>query len=1675
MKNDPLGLFTVDAQDDPLGLFSEAPKKQGFELGTALKSGVANVGNMADTALSTLAGSAAALVGDSQEAIAIDEARRDRAQTRQRWANPTNRDLSFGEKIASTVGTLPLQIVASGLSPADTAQKAIDAGETTGKALGAAAIDAVGNAAGVILPGWKEGSLLTRAATGAAANAAQDYATKAAIKGLLDTEQGKKQFTPSFEDAAVAGIVGGASASALGKSAPKKGKSNVDLEGLTKDLAKSADSPKPNAPEVDFNSYASLAQYKQRLLSQKQTPEVKQELAKVNQEITRLNTQAVEAARREKQLASESMFNPDAYRQMFERKSNETEQMPLFDQPEMVQHRQPAQAEFGDWRIDENGMPIKADLSLELQNLQQPLQRNLWGDEQLPKNEQEQLGITHAMDATTDPQMRAQQQQLLNGEIEAPGNLKASIIEANQYTSPEVRSGNPSLKQAATRKGQGGYINPEVFKEGFEKIKDLGNGIRLFLKNDPEWGLRVLAVDQEGDRVGEVALDAVSVGGRVKAVNEATNNPMAHFLTSDSTWVDPKLQRQGLASEMYNMIAEAGNDILPSKSRTEDGKKMWAGFEQKGLTTDGYIKRKTPFGPKGQRGAIDPDLLTLGFSKLFHGGKEFKKWEPGTVGKGEGMRALGPGLYASDTKNVADLYTKYGTIFDINDQGDLLTTPGVLSELAVDTSKIINPRHQNPNLSKAVENLDKLGLKASDRGIIGAMNHAQTWGRGAEARTAVTQAGIDGFWIDLPENQGKEVVIFNPEVIAQVSRADTPVEKSNITKPWGPKNQQGYILFGKNQPAFKKLTDKLGIEGILGEIAPSDWTVDKAIEVASKAKDVDQNVLQKLNNVLTKGGLYQALKTHNPLVRFTVEKVLKADQLTRADIRDYVHRELGPAMRDLSNQEQADVWAAISIADLHQKELSPEQLAKYGFNEKQMNLVRTHRQVMDYALDQMDKARAAARKAPVTKRVAYAAMRSSGDFRRLVWATDEDGTKSVVGVLGSNFRWKTNQLAEQMKAKGLEVGPEMYFGGVPSQRNSANQAFMEAVQFLAENDPNVQKFIDILHDIRTQEAYNFMNAKKHTMAKKGIEGMEGRKAWQDAERNAYEGLQAQLDYAEMAIKWGHMSDAVNDIKKVLSSDKINMPEAKQWAEDYMYNALGFNPSQAGRALEQSVAFMFKNTGVGYSVPRQAMAAARKATNTVLLGLNPAFWATNVLQPLQAMPGMKAYLVSKGLDASFDFGTGYSYLAQGSLTSMKQALNSGLDAFDKAAIAYADKHHVYGSDLVEHSNRARKDVGYYTDRVGNLAAGAIENTSRRVMFYGFAHMLKQNGMDVKNGLFEAAHNLTDMAMNNYSMVERPPVYNALGPIGDMAANLASYKHNEFSRLALFARQIGENKAARPLLVQLATSVMAAGVTGVVGFAEADWLYKQITRAMGEPDSLTAAIIRASEGLGEAVGGGKHVLSHGIFSLMGVDMSKRLGLSDALPNSLGEAVFPGGSKLVDIGSAAVNAVRSPTEMNAKRLVREASPGIATGMLDRAWFSKDTPKGELTSSMKTGEGGVYRNEADKAWKTMGFTGINEAVQKQKNFEVEWKSRTYTDMRQRPLSKMRDEIYSSGKVSKETVKDYLNARGNLKTLEKDLERFAKEQGASKEEIQLMRTTASRSVSQMQKARDYMIMFGKE
>jgi hypothetical protein len=510
---------------------------------------------------------------------------------------------------------------------------------------------------------------------------------------------------------------------------------------------------------------------------------------------------------------------------------------------------------------------------------------------------------------------------------------------------------------------------------------------------------------------------------------------------------------------------------------------------------------------------------------------------------------------------------------------------------------------------------------------------------------------------------------------------------------------------------------------------------------------------------------------------------------------------------------------------------------------------------------------------------------------------------------------------------------------------------------------------------------------------------------------------------------------------------------------------------------------FGVTGLGYSNLRSTQAMARKTVNFMLLSLDPGFWATNVVQPMRAMPGMKAYLVTKGLDLNFDFGTGYSYLGKAMLTDWNARMApERLSSVQRGAYEYARTNHVYGSDLVEHSNRASKDLGYKMDKVGNFAAGNIESGTRQIMFFAFTDMLQKNGLSVKNGLYEAAHNLTDMTMNNYSPMERPSVYNSLGPIGDMAVNLSSFKHNEFSRISLYMRQLSEEKSARPILAELATSIAFAGIAGTAGYDTMNWLYKEATKLMGKPDSLTNRVIEMSEKTAKATGtdkmgfngGGKYALSHGGFSMLGIDMSKRLGLQQVVGDSAADIAFPGASKLGDVAKAGYQAIApdfmpgsngGPSEMNTKRFLHEIVPRPAATNMDLEWFSKQKPDGQLGLNKKTLEGQVMRTEGDINAKRLGLTGIHESVEKDKLFQTKQIKEGYADLRKGPLATARDEIFSKGQPSQDTVRKYIEAEGDVKTLLADIARIHKDQNMSAKDREMLGAIMSRSITNMKHA----------
>lgn len=292
--------------------------------------------------------------------------------------------------------------------------------------------------------------------------------------------------------------------------------------------------------------------------------------------------------------------------------SNESQQIPMFDHPEQGRIANPYEAFTGDWRVDENGIPIKADLSMDVQNAAEPLQRHLWGDELPPirdpigmhatledaaRQAEQQYGqggipLTQAIDTMPWAQRSGAINRELKGSVEPSGALQGAIAEAN---SPFTGLG----------KGEAGAINLDILNPSFEKVKELGRGIRLVFRGD-ETSPEIRAIGPNGEQLGRLNLSPSNIYNPSKLDNLQAN------------WVDTSGARnQGLSTEMYKFASEVGGDIKPAKIQTAEGRAMWNRFVQNGLATKGADGATINSGmASGQRGALDLHDVIEGLSKF---------------------------------------------------------------------------------------------------------------------------------------------------------------------------------------------------------------------------------------------------------------------------------------------------------------------------------------------------------------------------------------------------------------------------------------------------------------------------------------------------------------------------------------------------------------------------------------------------------------------------------------------------------------------------------------------------------------------------------------------------------------------------------------------------------------------------------------------------------------------------------------------------------------------------------------------------------------------------------------------------------------------------------------------------------------------------------------------------
>lgn len=195
--------------DEGLNILAGIPQKRNTTFGEDLSIGLNNAAAPVVKFGGLVAGAGAGLVGADGVQESIYKGMDEQLKSMENYWVPKDAEQNFTGKAIGTVGTLPMQLLSFPFSPADTGKEMVDAGETTSKAMDAAAIDTLMNTAGVALPGAIGGSLLKKFVTGAGINAAQETYTKKVINTIAETEKAKEKFKPTLEGAALSAIVGG--------------------------------------------------------------------------------------------------------------------------------------------------------------------------------------------------------------------------------------------------------------------------------------------------------------------------------------------------------------------------------------------------------------------------------------------------------------------------------------------------------------------------------------------------------------------------------------------------------------------------------------------------------------------------------------------------------------------------------------------------------------------------------------------------------------------------------------------------------------------------------------------------------------------------------------------------------------------------------------------------------------------------------------------------------------------------------------------------------------------------------------------------------------------------------------------------------------------------------------------------------------------------------------------------------------------------------------------------------------------------------------------------------------------------------------------------------------------------------------------------------------------------
>lgn len=871
----------------------------------------------------------------------------------------------------------------------------------------------------------------------------------------------------------------------------------------------------------------------------------------------------------------------------------------------------------------------------------------------------------------------------------------------------------------------------------------------------------------------------------------------------------------------------------------------------------------------------------------------------------------------------------------------------------------------------------------------------------------------------------------DPEFEAFKASLPKPLQKY-AKSVWEEQKQPPKIDLTPNEHAVDAMKGMRGIDKVVKDwgnnVLPVPEAKAEMLRFPAESKPLEINLGKRtiqpgklrdaIFNNFEAGARMAAMHTDNPLIRYAAKVVTSTDYFVRQlKISKISDKDTGikPFTEQLSKQDkQATIEAMQAILDNEGRadiSLTGQDGVRGAFIDRwRKDLDDAWTYVNDIRVNVMGKK-------PLPARANYWPASWPYEFRFDVF--DKDG--NLLARDGAHNRGEARQIREKYLKEGVTVTEITHR---PTKSLKAEIFDLEQLMDLVKDDDVHLKALQDISALAREHAANDVSGQKyHQMGKRKpgetVTGGPGMREWlrkEDPARNAQEAIQNGIRYLEGVYEWGEYQKAAKMMKDILADKELQQhsPAAMSYIQDYWALASG-----RGTALTKGYDYMmdyFSNaTGVGRIEAAQLNRVAKGWFTDIVL-TTAGFFGSQLFQfPMMAKVYSKYLKDTYQLEHSEPRAFGLAMWDKHAAPDAKTPLAQG-------AIKWLNETHRLDSHIFdEMSSLSEKGPLAAAKRAAEVVGEPIawmDRYTRAEAFLFSLHALTEKGLGkatIKQA-YETAWNLTDNMMVNYSLHERPQIFQKAGELGRNLGLFATYPANYISHMAGLGR-----KAKQALAVLLGASYFYSGLQGFFGTDEVDAFRQGVNEYSAEnglswmpriPSAYEMTLKENSKGELSTPTWAR-LVHYGPLSVASqLDWTKKLGISDPIPDGLTETVAKPaalfGTMLKDTWSF-MTAMNNPVKgwKAAHTLTPQGFKAIPEALRTKDGVRLDP---------QTNKAGYDRNAWDWTARAGGMSSLDEADYRNAGRIV----------------KQRDQFYS--KMSESIFKDFLDT-GNEKYIARWME----------------------------------------